>query len=60
MTDGLEIDDNSDAAVAVQPRQEVVVRTIREVNDTSWPMLTHTNYDERVVTMKVKLRARQL
>ena len=52
--------DSSDAAVAAQPRQEVVVRTVREVSGTSWPTLTRTNYDEWAVTMKVKLRARWL
>ena len=57
MTDGLEIDDSSGIAVAAQPRQKVVVRTIREVSGTSWPTLTCTNYDEWSVTMKVKLRA---
>ena len=31
-----------------------------EVSSTSWPMLTHTNYGEWSVTMKVKLRARRL
>ena len=31
-----------------------------EVSGTSWPTLTHTNYGEWSVTMKVKLRARQL
>ena len=56
----LEIGDSSGAAVAAQTRQEVVVRTMREVSGTSWPTLTRTNYDEWAVTMKVKLRARQL
>ena len=60
MTDGLEMDDNSGTAVAVQPRQEVVVLTVREVSGTSWLTLTRTNYDEWVVTMKVRLRARRL
>ena len=46
MTDGLEIGGSSGAVVAVQPRQEVVVRMVREVSGTSWPMLTRTNYDE--------------
>ena len=58
--DGLEMDDSSGVAVAAQPRQEVIVRTVQEVNDTSCPTLTHTNYDEWSVTMKVKLRARRL
>ena len=49
--------DSSGAAVAAQPRQEVVVRTVWEVSDTSWPTLTRTNYGEWAVTMKVKLRA---
>ena len=52
--------DSSYAAVAAQPRQEVVVRTVREVSGTSWLMLTYTNYGEWMVTMKVKLRARRL
>jgi len=60
MTDGLEMGDSSGAAVAAQSRQEVVVRTVREVSGTSWPTLTRTNYGEWVVTMKVKLRARRL
>ena len=60
MTDGLEMNDSSGAAVATQPRQEVVVRMMREVSGTSWPTLTRTNYDECAVTMKVKLRARRL
>ena len=33
---------------------------MREVSGTSWPTLTHTNYGEWSVTMKVKLRARWL
>ena len=49
MTDGLEMGDSSGAAVAVQPRQEVVVHTVREVSGTSWPTLTRINYD-RVVS----------
>ena len=57
MTDGLEMGDNSGAAVAAQPRQEVVVRMVREVSGTSWPTLTRTNYGEWSVTMKVKLSA---
>ena len=52
--------DNSGTAVAAQPRQEVVVRTVWEVSGTSWPTLTRTNYGEWSVTMKVKLRARRL
>ena len=60
MTDGLEMGDSSGAAVAAQPRQEVVVRTVREVSGTSWPTLTRTNYGEWSVTIKVKLRARRL
>ena len=52
--------DSSGAVVAAQPRQEVVVHTVREVSSTSWPTLTRTNYDEWAVTMKVKLRARRL
>ena len=46
--------------MAAQPRPEVVVRTVREVSDTSWSTLTRTNYREWSVTMKVKLRARRL
>ena len=46
--------------MAAQSRQEVVVRTVREVSGTSWPTLTRTNYGEWSVTMKVKLRARRL
>ena len=60
MTDGLEMGDSSGAAVAAQPQQKVVVRTVREVSGTSWPTLTRTNYGEWSVTMKVKLRARRL
>ena len=51
------MDDSSGAAVAAQPRQEIVVRMVREVSGTSWPTLTRTNYGEWSVTMKVKLRA---
>ena len=36
------------------------MRTVWEVSDTSWPMLTRTNYGEWAVTMKVKLRGRRL
>ena len=54
------MDDSSGTAVAAQLRSDVVVRTVREVGDTSWPTLTHTNYGEWSVTMKVKLRARRL
>ena len=60
MTGGSEMGDSSGTAVAAQPRSEVVVRTVREVSDTSWPTLTHTNYGERSVTMKVKLSAQRL
>ena len=60
MTNGLEMGDSSDAAVAAQPRQEVVVRTVREVSGINWPTLTRTNYGEWAVTMKVKLRALRL
>ena len=35
MMDGLEMGDSSGAAVAAQPRQEVVVRTVWEVSGTS-------------------------
>ena len=34
--------------------------TVREVSGTSWLTLTHTNYGEWAVTMKIKLRARRL
>jgi len=60
MAPGSETADSSSAAGAAQPRQEVIVRTVREVSGTSWPMLTRTNYGEWAVTMKVKLRARRL
>ena len=60
MTGGSELGDSSGTAVAALPRQEVVVRTVREVSGTSWPTLTRTNYGEWSVTMKVKLRARRL
>ena len=60
MTDDLKMGDSSGAAVAAQPRQEVVVRTVWEVSGTSWPTLTGTNYGEWSVAMKVKLRARWL
>ena len=57
MTDGLEMGDSSEATVAAQPQQEVVVRMVQEVSGTSWPTLIRTNYGEWTVTMKVKLRA---
>ena len=60
MTGGSEMGDSSGTAMATQPRQEVVVRTVWEVSGTSWPTLTCTNYGEWSVTMKVKLRARRL
>ena len=60
MMDGLEMDDSSSAAVAAQPRQKVIMRTVREVSGTSWSTLTRTNYGEWAVTMKVKFRARRL
>ncbi|XP_066323527.1 uncharacterized protein [Miscanthus floridulus] len=60
MTDGLKMGDSSGAAMAVQPRPEVVVRMVREVSGTSWPTLTRTNYGEWAVTIKIKLRARRL
>ena len=60
MTNGLEMGDSSSAAVAAQPRQEVIIRTVLEVSGTSWSTLTRTNYGEWSVTMKVKLRARLL
>ena len=44
MTGDSELDDSSGTAVAAQPREEVVVRTVREVSGTSWPTLTRTNY----------------
>ena len=58
MMDGLENGDSSSVAVAAQPQQKVVVHMVREVNGTSWPTLTRTNYGEWSVTMMVKLRAR--
>ena len=60
MMGGSEMGDSSGTVVAAQPRQEVVVRTVREVSGTSWPTLTRTNYDKWAVTMKVKLRAQRL
>ena len=60
MTDSSEMGDSSGAAVAAQLRQEVIVRTVREVSGTSWPTLTRTNYGEWAVTIKIKLRARRL
>ena len=60
MTGGSEMGDSNGTVVAAQPRPEVVVRTVREVNGTSWPTLTRTNYGEWAVTIKVKLRARRL
>ena len=36
------------------------MRTVWEVNGTSRPTLTRTNYGEWAVTMKIKLRARWL
>ena len=60
MTEGLEMEDSSGAAVAAQPRQEVVVRTVREVSGISWPTLTRTYYKDWSMTMKVKLKTRRL
>ena len=60
MTDSLEMGYSSGAAVADQPRQEVIVHTVQEVSGTSWSPLTRTNYGEWAVTMMVKLRARRL
>ena len=60
MTNGSEMGDSSGTAVAAQPRQEVVIRMVREVSGTSWSTLTRTNYGEWSVTMEVKLRARRL
>ena len=57
MTDDLELGDSSGTVVAAQPRSKVIVRTVREVNGTSWPTLTRTNYGEWSVTMKVKLKS---
>ena len=37
MMAGSEMGDSSGAAVATQPQQEVIVRTVREVSGTSWP-----------------------
>ena len=60
MTSGSEMSDSNDTVVAAQTRQEVVVCTVWEVSGTSWPTLTRTNYEEWSVTVKIKLRARQL
>ncbi|XP_066323901.1 uncharacterized protein [Miscanthus floridulus] len=60
MTDGLEMDDSSGAAVAAQPQQKLVVRMVREVSGASWSTLTCTNYGEWSMTVKVKLRAQWL
>ena len=60
MTGGSEMGDNSGTVVAAQPQPGVVVHMVREVSGTSWPTLTRTNYGERLVTTKVKLRARRL
>ena len=46
MTGGSELGDSSGTAVAAQPREEVVVRTVREVSGTTWSTLTRTNYGE--------------
>lgn len=35
-------------------------RAVRDVSEANWLVLTCTNYDEWVVTMKVKLIARRL
>lgn len=53
----LETGAGSCATGASRPRQEVVVRTVREVscNCNTWPTLTHTNYGQWAMTMKVKL-----
>jgi hypothetical protein len=47
-------------AEPAQPRHEVVPRTVWEVSGHNWPQLTHTNYGEWAMTMKVKLRAQRL
>ena len=60
MTGSSEMGNNSGNAVAAQPRPKVIVHMVWEVSGTSWPTLTHTNYGEWLVTMKVKLEARQL
>ena len=60
MTNGSKMGDSSGTVVASQPRPEVIIRMVREVSGTSLPMLTHTNFGEWLVTMKVKLRARRL
>ncbi|XP_066396556.1 uncharacterized protein [Miscanthus floridulus] len=60
MTNGSEMDDSSGTVVAAQPRPEVVVRTVWEVNGTSWSTLTRTNYGDWSMTLKVKLRVRRL
>lgn len=51
----LETGAGSCATGASRPRQEVVVRTVREVSCNTWPTLTHTNYGQWAMTMKVKL-----
>jgi hypothetical protein len=38
----------------------VVQRTVREVSGIQYPVLTHTNYGEWAVLMKVMLKARKL
>ena len=38
----------------------VVKKTVRDVGSAQYPMLTHTNYAEWVVLMKVMLKARHL
>jgi len=60
MAPGSEMAGSSSAAEAAQPRQEVIIRTVREVSSTSWLTLTCTNFYEWAVTMKVKLRAQRL
>ena len=57
MMDSSEMGDSSDTVVVAQPRQEVIVRTVRKVSSISWPTLTRTNYGKWAVTMKVKFRA---
>jgi hypothetical protein len=49
---GLEVVTGGGDAIGAQPRQVV--------SEANWSILTHTNYGEWAVTMKVKLRARQL
>ena len=46
MTGGSELGNSSGTVVVAQPRGEMVVRTVQEVNGTTWPTLTRTSYGE--------------